>query len=126
MRSKVVFLDDSADLRELMADIINIKLDKDCLCFARLSDFENQIEAILSADLAILDINLGPNEPTGIDAYHWLKQKNFKGAVVFLTGHARANPMIVEMAKLGIPVLEKPIESLKLLSIIAKSKRSKT
>jgi DNA-binding NarL/FixJ family response regulator len=58
---------------------------------------------------AILDINLGQGEPTGIDAYHWLRSRGFSGRVVFLTGHAASHPLVREARLIGdAVVLEKP------------------
>jgi hypothetical protein len=42
---------------------------------------------VLNCTLAILDVNLGAGNPSGVDAYRWLKQERFVGRVVFLTGH---------------------------------------
>jgi FixJ family two-component response regulator len=58
---------------------------------------------------AVLDINLGAGEPTGIDAYHWLRSHGFSGRVIFLTGHAASHPLVREARLIGdAVVLEKP------------------
>lgn len=113
-----MFLDDSEDLRELMKVLLKSALGVDCLCFGSLIEFQRSCDDVLHAKLAILDINLGVNVPSGIDAFRWLTEHEFPGKIVFLTGHARANPQVTLAEKHGVQVLEKPLHPNVLLSVV--------
>src|SRR5579862_5380074 len=51
-------------------------------------------EEALGSRLAILDVNLGPGCPSGLDAHSWLAAEHFSGRIVFLTGHAQSYPLV--------------------------------
>src|SRR5262249_41194586 len=106
---RVLFLDDSEDLRDLVKILLETSLQVECMCFASLRDMERHSSDVLRASVAILDINLGPNAPDGIDVFNWLKQHGFHGKILFLTGHARTMPQVTEAEKNGVEVLEKPL-----------------
>jgi ActR/RegA family two-component response regulator len=73
----------------------------------------------LACGLAILDINLGPGVPSGLDALDWLCARQFGGRTVFLTGHAPGFPLVEEARKLArVEVLSKPLSADKLLSLL--------
>jgi DNA-binding NtrC family response regulator len=119
--AKIVFLDDSEDLRALMPVLLASGLGEECKCFASLMEFENHKEEVLRARVAILDINLGPNAPDGIDAFHWLMNHGFKGKVLFFTGHARSNPQVALAERNGVAILEKPLHPDKLISVVRRA-----
>jgi FixJ family two-component response regulator len=76
-------------------------------------------EEALKCEVAILDINLGPNQPSGIEAYAWLRQKGYTGRIVFLTGHASNHPLVIEASRIGdAEVFSKPVEPARLRSIV--------
>ena|SRR5215510_8092159 len=114
----IVFLDDSQDLRELMSVLLESMLGVQCLCFGSLMEFENHSKEVLRAKVAILDINLGPDAPDGLDAFDWLMDHGFPGKILFFTGHARANPEVVLAGRKGVEILEKPIRPDKLISFV--------
>jgi FixJ family two-component response regulator len=106
----VVFLDDDKDLRDLFAEVVALLSGRDCLTVSSLAELIAHEARVLAADLAILDINLGPDAPSGLDAYHWLRQQGFTGRIVFLTGHAASHPLVAEAHQLGdVRVFEKPL-----------------
>lgn len=109
MAAKIVILDDSADLRAIMTLLIKSKLHEDCFSVAKMSEVIANKEVILASQLAILDINLGEEEPSGVDVYNWLKENAFKGKVFFLTGHARSHPLVAKACDSGAQVWSKPI-----------------
>jgi len=90
----------------------------ECLAFANVVDFENHSDQVLNAKVAILDINLGPNVPDGVDAFNWLMEHGFRGKILFFTGHARANPQVALAEKDGARILEKPIHPDKLVAAV--------
>jgi DNA-binding NtrC family response regulator len=120
-RARIVFLDDSEDLRELMPILLEGALRVECLCFGSLMEFENHSEEVLRAKVIILDINLGPNVPDGVDAFNWLEGHGFQGKVLFFTGHARTNPQVALAAEKGAEILEKPLHPDKLISLVRRS-----
>ena len=116
--ARIIFLDDSEDLRELMPVLLSAKLGEECRCFGALMEFENHTEEVLHARVAILDINLGPNAPDGVDAFHWLLDHGFQGKILFFTGHARTNPQVALAEKNGVAILEKPLDPDQLISSV--------
>jgi DNA-binding NtrC family response regulator len=119
--AKIVFLDDSEDLRALMPVLIASTLKEECRCFGSVMEFENHAEEVLRARVAILDINLGPNVPDGVDAFHWLMEHGFQGKVLFFTGHARTNPLVALAERNGVAILEKPLHPDKLISVLRRA-----
>jgi DNA-binding NtrC family response regulator len=117
--TRVIFLDDDQDLREVVVELV-----ADLGFQIEAVESVEQFEAVMVAhacafDVAILDINLGPDAPSGIDAYRWLKSHDFPGRVVFLTGHAVSHPRVLEAARLGdARVYDKPISLQELRAII--------
>jgi DNA-binding NtrC family response regulator len=81
----------------------------ECVCFGNLTELEKHSEEALRAKVAILDINLGPDAPDGVDAFHWLMNHGFQGKVLFFTWHARTNPQVELAARNGVEILEKPL-----------------
>jgi FixJ family two-component response regulator len=120
-RARIVFLDDSEDLRELMAVLLESALGVECLCFGSLVDFENNSTEVLLAKVAILDINLGINVPDGMDAFNWLIARGFPGKILFFTGHARTNPQVALAERNGAQILEKPLHPEKLISSVSRA-----
>ena len=113
---RIVFLDDSEDLRELMPALLEPALGVECMCFGSLMELENHSTAVLRAKVAILDVNLGPDAPDGVDAFNWLMNHGFHGDVLFFTGHARNNPQVAQTIRKGVKILEKPVDPGKLIS----------
>jgi FixJ family two-component response regulator len=111
-------LDDDADLLEALADLLQMH-DCRCLLAHSLAELKGQGSQVLEADVAVLDINLGPGEPSGIDAYDWLISQNFAGRLLFLTGHAHAHPLVARAESLRrAVVLDKPMDGQMLLERI--------
>jgi FixJ family two-component response regulator len=115
----VLFLDDDPDLRETIIDLVQAIFDRECLGLPGYRDLVALGDRALGCSLAILDINLGPEVPSGIDAYDWLREHRFHGRIVFLTGHAGTHPLVVEASRIGdARVLTKPISFDRLKSVI--------
>jgi DNA-binding NtrC family response regulator len=124
---RILLLDDDDDLRTTMREILMLVDEGSHQCvavgsFAQLLDWRAKA---LDTELAILDINLGPNEPSGLDAERWLRENGYKGRVVFLTGHARTHPLVVDAARLGnVQILEKPLGLGSLLDMVSERRAS--
>ena len=106
---KVIYLEDSEDLRSLMSHLIKSRLGEDCLCLASVKDLIKAEKIALNSKIIILDINLGAGEPTGLDAFDWLQEQGFKGKIFFLTGHAYSHPLVAKACASGAEVWNKPI-----------------
>ena len=127
-KRRVLVLDDDVDFCDLLALLLENTLGVECLGVHRLAELTALSSEALTCELAILDVNLGPGEPSGIDALAWLRANGFAGAIVFLTGHARWHPLLRQQAEsAGVRILEKPVDTPTLLSLLpSKSTSSST
>jgi len=120
MDGPVLLLDDDADLRFALSEFVGMLCGRQCLTFGSYEDMLAAAEAVLRCSVALLDVNLGVGQPTGIDAYRWLVGQAFSGRLYFFTGHARVHPLLVEIEKLGgVQVLSKPLDADKLMEVLA-------
>ncbi|MGZ3422989.1 MAG: response regulator [Polyangiales bacterium] len=120
----VLLLDDDDDLRAAMSEFFAMA---GCECFPACSVEEMQHLPPRSLDsaVALLDINLGPERPSGLDAFRWLQEKHFRGQVVFLTGHAKSHRLVDEARRLGsVRVMEKPMPLDELLSLVERAEEA--
>jgi DNA-binding response OmpR family regulator len=117
-------LDDDGDLLEALADLLQTRNCR-CLLARSLDELKALGHQALDADVAVLDINLGPGLPTGLDAYDWLLAQGFAGRILFLTGHAHAHPLVARAESLHrASVLDKPMDGGLLLERILGSEES--
>jgi DNA-binding response OmpR family regulator len=125
-RSAVLFVDDDVDLRETIVDVTTYLGIGRCISVGSLAELEARRTDALACSLAILDINLGENAPSGIDVYHWLKTVEFAGTVVFLTGHGADDPRVQQAARLAeVPILTKPIGIAELKALVSNVGRAR-
>ena len=106
-----ILLDDDDDLLEAIGALLEMHG-----CRSLLAHSVGELKALgpeaLAADVAVLDINLGPGLPSGIDAYDWLVSQGFQGRLLFFTGHARAHPLVARAESLRrAAVLDKPMDA---------------
>jgi DNA-binding NtrC family response regulator len=116
-------LDDDADLLEILGELLE---ERGCRCLLAhsLEELKRLGPDVLKADVAVLDINLGVGQPSGIDAYDWLVEQGFPGRLLFLTGHAHAHPLVARAERLQrATVLDKPLDGDVLLEKITESAR---
>lgn len=121
MTEKLIFLDDNEELREVISDLIESYLNVKCLSVKSFEDLKANARKALSCHFAILDIELGFGEPTGIDAFHWLQTHGFSGEVFFLTGHGRNHPLAVQAEKYGAKIWEKPVSARQIIQTVSHS-----
>jgi DNA-binding NtrC family response regulator len=106
----VLIVDDDEDLRETLGDVL-ASLDTCSVKAGSLRDVERQGIEVANCFLALLDINLGPNEPSGLDVCAWLIAHDFAGHIIFMTGHAAGYPLVNDArAMRGVAILQKPID----------------
>jgi DNA-binding NtrC family response regulator len=120
MTDAVLFVDDDEDLREVMSDILRRLGVRAVVTAGSLREVQARRDEALTCQLAIIDINLGPDEPTGVNVYEWLEREGFAGRVVFLTGHASKDPRVQQAARLtGSVIASKPISAGELRNLIS-------
>jgi len=106
-----LFVEDNDDLREMFAELAALLLGRRSVGVGSYEGLVALGDTALGCAVAILDINLGQNRRSGIDAYAWLREKGYKGRIVFLTGHAANDPLVVEAKRIGdAEIFTKPIE----------------
>jgi DNA-binding NtrC family response regulator len=119
MLENVLLVDDDEDLRAAMDEVLHRIGVRRLIEAGSLRDVEDQREEALSCQLALVDINLGYGEPTGINVFEWLEREGFNGHVVFLTGHGSQDPRVQQAATLaGSQVASKPLTTAKLREMI--------
>ena len=107
---RVLFVDDSSDLCQIMEAMCQSLWGVECICVPSMSAVLERAAQVLRTDLAILDVNLGPGEPSGTEIYRWLKGQNYHGKIAFLSGHARTDPQVEEATRIaGVDFFQKPL-----------------
>lgn len=117
---RVLILEDDQDLSKSYEEMITLLTSYKVIIANSLRDMQNSREEVLVCDVALLDIDLGKDEPSGIDAYKWLNDQGFRNKVYFLTGHARSHPLVAQAVLIGAAtVLTKPVDIDRLLNVIS-------
>ena len=115
----VLYVEDNDDLRELVTELVTVVFKRRCVAVGSYEELVVLGQHVLGCSVAILDINLGSNRRSGLDAYAWLRANGYTGRIVFLTGHASAHPLVVEAQRIGdAQIFSKPIEPDRLRSIV--------
>jgi FixJ family two-component response regulator len=117
--TQMVFLDDNDELRQVMAELFHSYMGLECLGFKSLSALQQNWVEIQNCRLAVLDIELGPREPSGIDAFYWLRENGFSGEIFFLTGHGRSHPLVAQAVQAGGRIWEKPISVKQIIAVLS-------
>ncbi len=106
----VLFVDDDSDLCQIIELMCQSLPGVECICVGSMSAVLKRAEQVERTSLAILDVNLGSGEPSGIEVCRWLKGHNYRGRIVFLSGHARMDPRVGEAGGIsGIDFFQKPM-----------------
>ncbi len=118
----MLLLDDDDDLLQSMAELVEQLGGRRVLKAHSVAELMEMGDAALASEVAIMDINLGPRAPNGIDALRWLVERNYSGRIVFLTGHAAGFPLVEEARRMrGVQVVSKPIGCQRLLGLLEPS-----
>lgn len=116
---RVLLLDDDRDLRSALSDFVELVANRQCVAVGSFDELVAAAPDVLGCSVGLLDVNLGPGRPTGIDAYRWLVGHHFAGRLYFFTGHARVHPLLAEIEKLGaVQVLPKPLDTDRLMEVL--------
>jgi FixJ family two-component response regulator len=115
---QVLILDDSQDLCEAMSQLILLRLCAPSLCVHSFDQLTENHERALRTRIAFLDVNLGAGPRTGVDAYDWLKSRNYAGHIYFFSGHANTQ-LLGRPLQEGVRILSKPLPSGQLVELIS-------
>jgi DNA-binding NtrC family response regulator len=122
--TKVLILDDDPDLRDTLGEVITGIFQHPFVAAASYDDLVALGRRALDCELAILDVNLGPDRPSGVDAFEWLRAQGFQGRIAFLTGHARSHPAVQRASRLQTAsVHQKPMSLEQLGSLLEEEQR---
>ena len=125
MAGDVLVLEDDDDVRDSMTGLVRLACGRAALGVASVDELMALGAQVLDCELAILDVHLGDELPTGIDAHHWLRGAGFDGRIVFLTAHELDHPLAVTAAALeDVYVRQKPIDVDELREIVAGHQRA--
>jgi FixJ family two-component response regulator len=120
MDGGIFILEDDDDLRVVLVDLIKRSTGRACIGLRTLTELREQRQVALQSALAILDVNLGDGQPSGLDAFAWLRAEKFAGRIAFLTGHAATHPLVERARQMGqAAVLSKPLQTEKLLELLS-------
>jgi DNA-binding NtrC family response regulator len=115
----VLLVDDDRDLLDMLGEAIGHLCNLACLSAPSYDAMVALGGQALGCQLAILDVNLGPDRPSGIDAYRWLSSHGFQGRIVFLTGHARGHPVVEQAHSTDAAgVVQKPVSLEQIRTIV--------
>lgn len=125
MVDAVLVVDDDEDLCAVMQDMFETLGVRRVVTAGSLREVEERRDQALACELAILDINLGSGQPSGIDVYEWLEREGFAGRIVFLTGHASDDPRVKAVASLvGSEIASKPISVAEVRELIGRTRQA--
>jgi DNA-binding NtrC family response regulator len=109
-RSEILVVDDDEDVRLALGDIADTFCARGWVGAGSAADVVALGPRASGFGLAIIDVNLGAGEPSGIEVLKLLRDSGFHGKAVFLTGHAQSHPTLERVASVeGVPVLAKPL-----------------
>lgn len=124
---KVFILEDDQDLAFTYEQLVSLLTDQQTLLTHCFKEMQSKLEEILECKVAVLDIDLGENQPTGVDAFVWLRQNGFLNKIYFMTGHAQSHPLVVQAVKMsGATVLTKPVDIDRFLAVISETAQEVT
>lgn len=108
----VLLLDDDDDMLSTISDLVRLLTQRPCVTAHSVAELIAHADDALRCSDAILDINLGPAQPSGLEAFAWLKEHHFAGRIAFLTGHAHSHPLVARAGAIdGVVVYQKPIDT---------------
>jgi FixJ family two-component response regulator len=109
--AEVVLIDNDQDLLDALVDLVATLNGGSCLAARSLDELQAAAPRALACRLAIVDLNLGRDKPTGIDVLLWLQAQRFRGRIVFLTAYGEADVLVKSARRLGLAqIFRKPTE----------------
>ncbi len=116
MSVEILIIDDNADIRNLINDLINDVGYKTRLA-ANYNQGLNEIDKKLP-DVAIIDVKLDKGDNDGLELLSHIKSKNKNIPVIIITGHANIEMAITALKAGAFEFIEKPFNQERLLNFI--------
>ena len=116
MSTEILIIDDNADIRNIINDLINDAGYKTRLA-ANYNQALNEIDKKLP-DVAIIDVKLDKGDNDGLELLSHIKTKNKNIPVIIITGHANVEMAIKALKAGAFEFIEKPFNQERLLNFV--------
>ena len=116
MSVEILIIDDNADIRNLINDLI-IDVGYKTRLAANYNQGLNEIDKKLP-DVAIIDVKLDKGDNDGLELLSHIKSKNKNVPVIIITGHANIEMAIKALKAGAFEFIEKPFNQERLLNFI--------
>ena len=116
MSTEILIIDDNADIREIINDLI-IDAGFRTRLAANYNQALNEIDKKLP-DVAIIDVKLDKGDNDGLELLSHIKKKNENIPVIIITGHANIEMAIKALKAGAFEFIEKPFNQERLLNFI--------
>ncbi|MBT4709233.1 MAG: sigma-54-dependent Fis family transcriptional regulator, partial [Flavobacteriaceae bacterium] len=119
MSAEILIVDDNADIRNIINDLI-----LDAGYKTRLAANYNQALAEIDKklpDVAILDVKLDKGDSDGIELLSHIKSKNKDTPVIIISGHANIEMAVKSLQHGAFEFIEKPFDQERLLNFVSRA-----
>jgi two-component system nitrogen regulation response regulator NtrX len=116
MSTEILIIDDNADIRNIINDLINDAGYKTRLA-ANYNQALNEIDKKLP-DVAIIDVKLDKGDNDGLELLSHIKKKDKNIPVIIITGHANVEMAIKALKAGAFEFIEKPFNQERLLNFV--------
>ena len=119
MSAEILIVDDNADIRNIVNDLI-----LDAGYKTRLAANYNQALAEIDKklpDVAILDVKLDKGDSDGIELLSHIKSKNKDTPVIIISGHANIEMAVKSLQHGAFEFIEKPFDQERLLNFVSRA-----
>ena len=116
MSKEILIIDDNADIRNIINDLI-IDAGYKTRLAANYEQALNEIDKKLP-DLAIIDVKLDKGDNDGLELLSHIKNKNRNIPIIIITGHANVEMAIKALKSGAFEFIEKPFNQERLLNFV--------
>ena len=116
MSTEILIIDDNADIRNIINDLI-IEAGYKTRLAANYNQALNEIDKKLP-DVAIIDVKLDKGDNDGLELLSHIKNKDKNIPVIIITGHANVEMAIKALKSGAFEFIEKPFNRERLLNFI--------
>ena len=116
MNSEILIIDDNADIRNIINDLLIDASFKTRLA-ANYNQALSEIDKKLPT-LAIIDVKLDKGDNDGLELLSHIKTKNKNTPVIIITGHANIEMAVMALKVGAFEFIEKPFNQERLLNFV--------
>ena len=116
MSSEILIIDDNADIRNIINDLI-IDVGYKTRLAANYNQALNEIDKKLP-DVAIIDVKLDKSDNDGLQLLSYIKNKDKNIPVIIITGHANVEMAIKALKAGAFEFIEKPFNQERLINFV--------